>query len=442
MIRPIDIRLNAAHPDLPLAEAVTYTGAPSTVLIRGVPSNCGRWAITAVFVAVTFPDGSTSTRTAVQSANGVWVATLPATATSGRTAHGLRILADGADENGEAVGGYILGVADFAVASLGIAPAPEPGETSWQMIYFDAVPGVLRKGDVTKVDGVLKLYNGTAWEAFAIVPAASTSAPLMDGTAAPGTSASYARGDHVHPTDTSRMAARATGADIAVSGTDATKIDVALAGKASTADATLTERGPYNDGFGDWVIVVSGGQAPYPYRIAKRGDQWVLQEDLDGEGEWIDATDPQGTPTSTLLVYDFIGLTYTATRTALAGYQLGSQTDKPLASEAEAEALRTGKQSALTAQQLANIAAVPNKADASVLLTKLDSTSAAPAFSSDSSVSYPVGSHCTYNGKLYKCTTATTGGTWDASKWTADNIAAILGNIETALDIINNGAQS
>ena len=58
----------------------------------------------------------------------------------------------------------------------------------------------------------------------------------MDGTVAPGKYASYARGDHVHPTDTSRMAASATGADIAVSGSDATKIDAALAGKASKAD--------------------------------------------------------------------------------------------------------------------------------------------------------------------------------------------------------------
>ena len=166
MIRPIDIRLNAAHPELPLAEAVTFTGAPSTVLIRGVPPNCGRWAITAVFVAATFPDGSTTTRAAVQSANGVWVATLPATARSGRTANGIRVMADGIDENGEAVTGYILGVADFAVASLGVTPAPEPGETSWQMLYFDAVPATLRKGDVTKIDGVLKLYNGTAWAPF------------------------------------------------------------------------------------------------------------------------------------------------------------------------------------------------------------------------------------------------------------------------------------
>lgn len=59
---------------------------------------------------------------------------------------------------------------------------------------------------------------------------------------------------------------------------------------------------------------------------------------------------------------------------------------------------------------------------AALRTAKLDSTSAAPAFSSDSSVSYPVGSHVTYNGKLYKCTTATTGGTWDASKWTADTM--------------------
>lgn len=37
--------------------------------------------------------------------------------------------------------------------------------------------------------------------------AASTSTPLMDGTAAVGTSTAFARGDHVHPTDTSRASA-------------------------------------------------------------------------------------------------------------------------------------------------------------------------------------------------------------------------------------------
>jgi hypothetical protein len=39
------------------------------------------------------------------------------------------------------------------------------------------------------------------------VPFASGSNPAMDGTAAPGSSANYARADHVHPTDTTRQAA-------------------------------------------------------------------------------------------------------------------------------------------------------------------------------------------------------------------------------------------
>ena len=37
------------------------------------------------------------------------------------------------------------------------------------------------------------------------VPAASTSTPLEDGTASAGSSADYARGDHVHPHDTSKQ---------------------------------------------------------------------------------------------------------------------------------------------------------------------------------------------------------------------------------------------
>lgn len=39
--------------------------------------------------------------------------------------------------------------------------------------------------------------------------AASSSNPIVDGTAAPGTAVTYARGDHVHPTDTSRAVAGA-----------------------------------------------------------------------------------------------------------------------------------------------------------------------------------------------------------------------------------------
>lgn len=46
------------------------------------------------------------------------------------------------------------------------------------------------------------------------VPSAATANPLMDGTAAVGSSAKYAKEDHVHPTDTSRQATLVSGTNI------------------------------------------------------------------------------------------------------------------------------------------------------------------------------------------------------------------------------------
>ena len=60
--------------------------------------------------------------------------------------------------------------------------------------------------------------DGTATTLYAptppTVPSASSTAPSMDGTAAAGASADYARADHVHPTDTSRQAALVSGTNI------------------------------------------------------------------------------------------------------------------------------------------------------------------------------------------------------------------------------------
>ena len=50
--------------------------------------------------------------------------------------------------------------------------------------------------------------NGSTGAVTITVPAAASSGtPAMDGTASRGSSAQYARADHVHPTDTSRLAA-------------------------------------------------------------------------------------------------------------------------------------------------------------------------------------------------------------------------------------------
>ena len=76
-----------------------------------------------------------------------------------------------------------------------------------------------------------------------------------------------------------------------------------------------------------------------------------------------------------------------------------------------------------TAGNLAALDAQGNPTDSGVKASaKLDSTSAAPAFSTSST--YAVGYHVTYNGGLYRCTTAvTTAGAWTGStNWTADTM--------------------
>ena len=81
-----------------------------------------------------------------------------------------------------------------------------------------------------------------AWDAkadAADIPGASDAAPAMDGTASAGVSADYSRGDHVHPTDTSRAAASALAAHIADKANphEVTAAQVGLGNVDNTSDA-------------------------------------------------------------------------------------------------------------------------------------------------------------------------------------------------------------
>jgi hypothetical protein len=69
--------------------------------------------------------------------------------------------------------------------------------------------------------GVSAAVAGTDYAAPSAIPTAYTSNPAMDGTASAGSSTSWAKGDHVHPTDTSRMAASLKGAANGVAELDA-----------------------------------------------------------------------------------------------------------------------------------------------------------------------------------------------------------------------------
>ncbi len=56
-----------------------------------------------------------------------------------------------------------------------------------------------------KVTGLANGSDSTDAAAFGQVPRAYSSSPAMNGTASAGTSASYAKGDHIHPSDTTKL---------------------------------------------------------------------------------------------------------------------------------------------------------------------------------------------------------------------------------------------
>lgn len=161
MIRTFDLCVNAAHPEVKIYEAATFIGSPSTAFVRGVPPAMGSWKITAVRLAAAWPDGSIENATATQTGDGVWAATLQGTDTSGRAENGLQILADGIDETGAAVTGYVIGVCDLAVYTRD-ATIDVDGQ-SWYVRLFDSAPTPPHKGDAYFNNGVLMVYDGAQW---------------------------------------------------------------------------------------------------------------------------------------------------------------------------------------------------------------------------------------------------------------------------------------
>lgn len=106
----------------------------------------------------------------------------------------------------------------------------------------------------------------------ASVPGPATVAPVMDGTAAVGTSALYARQDHVHPTDTSRAAASALAGYLPLSGgtiTGATTLNsnVAMAGPINYTGTPAGLTG---------LVGASGAQISFSYNTGTASLWWYL----------------------------------------------------------------------------------------------------------------------------------------------------------------------
>ena len=124
MIGTIDVNVQAAKPGFPLAPVRAFVSSPSSLRIRNVPRRIGEWEITSVRVSVDYPDGTTASVDCVQIA-GVWVGTIRGCAVPGNALRGFRVTADGVDERGEDVTGYVLGVGDVEILNRENAVTPE-----------------------------------------------------------------------------------------------------------------------------------------------------------------------------------------------------------------------------------------------------------------------------------------------------------------------------
>ena len=160
MICTIDVRCNAANPNLPIKQFVSFKDSPSSIRVLDVPKKIGKWNITSVFVQVKYPDDTTVSKECVRNGN-VWVGTVEGTSTTGISKNGFSIIANGWDENGELVESYVLGVGDVLIMEMD--GTISPNEKSWSIHFYDSIPDNPKTGDAY-LDGIaLMIYDGSDW---------------------------------------------------------------------------------------------------------------------------------------------------------------------------------------------------------------------------------------------------------------------------------------
>ena len=99
-------------------------------------------------------------------------------------------------------------IVKFTYANSATSSTLDVNGTGAKPIYYN---GAAIGKSVTDANGTYEfVYNGTQWELIGDLdtntsPSAASATPNMDGTAAVGTSTKYAREDHVHPSDTTKV---------------------------------------------------------------------------------------------------------------------------------------------------------------------------------------------------------------------------------------------
>ena len=160
MIGVIDVEIQAKNTNLPLWPFRAYVGSPSSLRIRNVPKRIGKWCIDAVSFIVVYPDGTIKNTPCVLT-GGIWTGRVEGTSTSGTSKNGYTIFADGTDENGNAVTGYILGKGDSEILEADGMLSPDA--TRYYVKLLSAAAEEPREGDLYPTDGGYVIWqNGQA----------------------------------------------------------------------------------------------------------------------------------------------------------------------------------------------------------------------------------------------------------------------------------------
>lgn len=165
MIGTVNVRVSAAHPDVPLRGVPVFVGSACTVGVEGVPAYFGGVAVTGVSVGVENAAGEVRAVAAKRSGC-MWVATFGSDffAVPGSVRNGIRVTASGIEEDGSTQASWTLGAGDVCIiAADGV---PVPGDV-WTNVHLrDGVPEVPSKGDLAKIGAVWKVFDGVAWLAL------------------------------------------------------------------------------------------------------------------------------------------------------------------------------------------------------------------------------------------------------------------------------------
>ena len=161
MIGTVQVKVQAATPNLPLQPLFAFKGSPSSLRIMDVPKSIGQWNINEVSVSIKYPDNSSDEKQAVRTGN-VWVATVEGCDVTGRVVKGYEVLANGVDEDGNPVVGYVLGSGDVFVLERD-SSIPEKDVEKFYVKFCETLPAKPQKGDIVDDGGTIKMYDGTKW---------------------------------------------------------------------------------------------------------------------------------------------------------------------------------------------------------------------------------------------------------------------------------------